>query len=39
MAAAGESRGAVLHDDDMTQSGADRESMQPRVRVVRRLWG
>jgi hypothetical protein len=39
MAAAGESREAAPHDDDMTQTRADRESSQPRVRVVRRLWG
>ena len=38
MAAAGESREAVMQDD-MTPSGVDRESSQPRVRVVRRLWG
>ena len=39
MAAAGESREAVMQDDDMTPFGVDRESPQPRVRVVRRLWG
>jgi hypothetical protein len=39
MAAAGESREAVMQDDDMTPSDVDRESSQPRVRVVRRLWG
>ena len=39
MAAAGESREAAMQDDGMTPSGVDRESSQPRVRVVRRLWG
>ena len=38
MAAAGESREAVMQDG-RTPSCVDRESSQPRVRVVRRLWG
>ena len=38
MAAAGESRAAVMQDDDV-MSATDPESVQPRVRVVRRLWG
>jgi type II secretory pathway predicted ATPase ExeA len=39
MAAAGESREATMHSDDVRTSDADTESLQPRVRVVRRLWG
>ena len=39
MAAAGEGREAITQDDDVLQPGADRGSFQPRVRVVRRLWG
>jgi len=39
MAAAGESREATMHSDHVRASDADPESFQPRVRVVRRLWG
>ena len=39
MAAAGESREAITQDDDVSQSADGRESVQPRVRVVRRFWG
>ena len=39
MAAAGENRGATLHDHEATESRADSATVQPRVRVVRRLWG
>jgi type II secretory pathway predicted ATPase ExeA len=39
MAAAGESREATVHSEHVRASDADPESFQPRVRVVRRLWG
>lgn len=37
-AAAGESRNAMA-DDDVLETDIDRSASQPRVRVVRRLWG
>ena len=39
LAAAGEIRDAVVPDDDVTESDGDSAPIQPRVRVVRRLWG
>ena len=39
LAAAGEIREAVVPDDDLTESDGDSAPIQPRVRVVRRLWG
>ena len=39
LAAAGEIRDAVVPDDDATESDGDSAPSQPRVRVVRRLWG
>jgi type II secretory pathway predicted ATPase ExeA len=39
MAAAGETREATGHDDDAAQPGAASMPSEPRVRVVRRLWG
>jgi len=39
LAAAGEIRDAVVPDDNVTESDGDSAPIQPRVRVVRRLWG
>jgi type II secretory pathway predicted ATPase ExeA len=39
MAAAGENREAMVHDDDVVEHDAAAASLPPRVRVVRRLWG
>ena len=39
LAAAGEIRDAVVPDDAVTESDGDSAPIQPRVRVVRRLWG
>jgi len=39
LAAAGEIREAVVPDDDVTESDSGIAAIQPRVRVVRRLWG
>ena len=39
MAAAGENRETTVHDHEATESRADSAPVQPRVRVVRRLWG
>jgi type II secretory pathway predicted ATPase ExeA len=39
MAAAGETREAMGHDDDAAEPGAASAPSPPRVRVVRRLWG
>lgn len=39
MAAAGETREAMGHDDDVAEPGAASTPSEPRVRVVRRLWG